>query len=78
LHIVHFSEGCQTKIMMKDDGSKFCGFYIKEDFNWLSAYQLCSNSGARLPVIKSDKENRDIFDIFVSGFLKLLHNTTKT
>ena len=69
----HFSGDCTTEIRIKHDGSKYCGINLKQDLNWTGANKFCTDMGARLPIIKSDIENRDLFDFFVSSGKSFTH-----
>jgi hypothetical protein len=65
---------CTTVTYYKQDGSSACGFFLAQGLTWAQANASCSAAGARLPVIVSDQENRDLFNILVqSSFLVVIY-----
>ena len=63
--LTNISEDCTTKIFVKDDGNEYCGVHLKNNYDWIHANNTCVLMGARLPLIKSTKENKDIRDLQV-------------
>ena len=57
---------CETRSYQKSDGSTWCGLFVAEQLNGIAANERCKELNARLPEIKSEKENRDILSFLVS------------
>ncbi len=49
----------------KSDGSYSCGFFLKGSMSWNKADDECKKHGAKLPIIKSDRENQNILSVKV-------------
>ena len=65
LSLFKLSEVCDV-FLIKSNGQKFCGNFLSKDLNWLQANNLCMSLRARLPVIKTMQEIRDILSSAVS------------
>ena len=61
---------CTTPSFFKQDGSLACGFFLAQGLTWSQANAGCSDMGARLPVINTEQENKDLFNILVKKNLK--------
>jgi hypothetical protein len=57
---------CTTATYKKDNGTCACGFYLKRALTWRQAADQCYSFGARLPEIKSSRENQDIYKLMVN------------
>ena len=57
---------CTTKTFQKSDGNCACGFFLETTVTWRQAIDTCAARGARLPEVKSDQENTDLFTLKVS------------
>jgi hypothetical protein len=53
-------------VFVKSDGKCACAFYSPNFLTWQNAVDECQSFGARLPEIKSAKENFDIYSVSVS------------
>ena len=62
----YFLAFCTTGNYTKDNGDKACGVLLNRTMGWQTAATECRSIGARLPVIKSLKENKDILNMLVS------------
>ena len=54
--------GCSTSLYVKQNGSVACGIYVAGNLTFYSAEQRCGRLGARLPEIRSTKENEDVLE----------------
>jgi hypothetical protein len=60
---------CTTAVYKKDNGTCACGFFLERGLYWRQAADRCYALGARLPEIKSLRENQDIYALMVYYFL---------
>ena len=56
---------CTTAKYTKDNDEIACGVLLNKTIDWLTAATECRSLGARLPIIKSSRENEDLSDLFV-------------
>jgi hypothetical protein len=62
---------CTTPIYQKQNGSCACGFFLQRGLYWREAADQCYGFGGRLPEVKSEKENKDIYALMVKDLIRM-------
>jgi hypothetical protein len=62
-------------VYKKDNGTCACGFFLERGLYWRQAADRCYALSARLPEIKSVRENTDIYNLMVNLVRAFLSKT---